>query len=295
MIGEHTFESDGVESTQADVGGLRALTSRFVHDAVAARLDDLDRCIRAHAELSGIDHLDHLSERAEALRAHETQMAEQRAAAGPERTAAAEGWARRVLRRSLTWQAQWPRRAGTLDFARALSAAVRRAEDLQRAGRPLHASELVEAVADPVILRPEPNPLFPIGVIKIPDTDEAALAVGDGEDDSDDDLNVDRVAPAPVPAMARRIAAEQVLAIMSSTVEQIDHLLGLAELLNVDESVEPDEASRLNSVPRGDLAPETVLAITVEVQRLRTVDAARRREEVRRALAVSPQPDTTQK
>jgi hypothetical protein len=127
------FDPGGLESAQADAGiraasGLRALTGAQVHDALGLVLDDLRRWVEMHAELTGKDHFGHIAPRTEATRLREERLAEQRAAAGPERTLQARRWARRVLRQSREFHAQRSRRAGAIDFARALSAALRQAK-----------------------------------------------------------------------------------------------------------------------------------------------------------------------
>jgi hypothetical protein len=283
---EHPFDSGDEEPDRADeiagsTSGLHALMSAYIDETLARRLDDLARCIRVHADLSGDDHLGHIGARAEATDAWDARMAEQRAAAGPERVRQAQRWARRVLRRAQKFQAGRPRRASAADFARALCAAVRKAEEYERAGMPVPAAaDLVAAVADPVILRPDPNlRQGKIGIITIPTSDDELAKYGD-DPDPESEPEVRPAGPAPLSVATRQAAAEHVLALVASTVAQIDRILDLAGLIHPD----PDQQALTTPISSADFPADTALAIAVEVELLRSADYTRRHEDVLRAF-----------
>ncbi len=293
VTGEHQFDSDASEPAQTDpathsVSGLRGLTWRYVYETLPVRLDDLARCVQLHADLTGDDHLGQTAARTAVMRDWESRLAEQRTAAGSVRVRQAQLWARRTVQQARAFQARRPRQAGAVDFARALCAAVRQAADHERAGTPMPAAALlVAAVADPVILQPGPDPLQgAIGIIDLSTADDEPAEV---EDDDTRPVSDDRPAgPAPLSAAARLAAIEHVLALIASTVEQIDRVLSLAGLVDPD----PNRAARPDSISGTSLAPDTVLAIAVEVQRLRAANHARHHEDLIRVMTTSTPPET---
>ena len=160
VTSEHAFDSAGAgvdpfEASGLSAGDILMLAARRTGDALARLLDDLNQWIEAHAEVTGADHLGHVGARLELARQHEARMAASRAAADPEQIREARRWARSALDQARRFQEQFPRRASAFDFASALSAAVRRAEEYRRTGTPMPTAEdLVAAVANPVITHP---------------------------------------------------------------------------------------------------------------------------------------------
>jgi hypothetical protein len=242
-------------------------------------LDDCQRYLDLHAEISGQDHFGHVAERVEALRRFDDQRAEMRAA-DPERSRRARRWADQVVRESARRQARRPREAGPADFARALSTAVNHAAALQQAGQSVPApARLVADVADQSLFaEPADQSAFQIGIIVLPSSDDDLARYSDDRDTVDEQDDASPPVP-PLPAPVRAAAAAQTIGLLTGCIRQIELVLTL-----MDSADHPGEPT---TVPAGvpgpsDRDPAALLGIGVEIARLRSAQATRRHERTRR-------------
>jgi hypothetical protein len=274
------FDPDKIDTAPAPqrvATSFRGLARRLADEQLARLLDDLRRWIEVLAEVDpdAEDHLGYRAAQAEAKAQFEAMFASAKSDSGSEQAQHARQRADRTLQQVDRLFSRLPRRATAFDYGRALTSAIREVEAYERAAIPARtARDLIAALADPIVLGPEPQPPL---IVPLPDDDSPADEVHHGDAAATDTMDLPPLPPTLLDS-DRRVAAETVHGLIAGTVAQIGQIVALiAQLL-------PGAAGD-TSLPADAEAPDpartTRLNIAIEVLRLRKANDLRHRSNIR--------------